>query len=273
VFSNQVSQVYSGAGGLALYFPLFASDYDAKYDMLDSAESWRGFLQALYGSAQNLGSPPVFTNPNHEAFISPGGDGILVEGQLQEGTFNNLATATLSYAVVDQDDGTVYYVGSVPADVDETGLVSSTWDLSVMTVGQADAQDYGYYSLEVSDEGYYSVSIPLGYTEPGSDPILVVLSLVLDQDGNVLTNTYYTETAGAWGELYPLEGSTFTTLLPVLYPGETETTWEEQTVTFDATQPLDLDFVALEAGIMIGVELVAVDYANQGDAVSAITTL
>jgi hypothetical protein len=269
---NQISgAAYPDVGGLSLYFPQLASGYDPDYTSVTAAATWRGFLSQFYAAAGALSESPEFTNPDHEALVTDLGTELQVEGQLRAGTFDNLAEATFSFGVVDQAQ-TLYLLGEQPASVTATGLVSSTWDKSVLGLVQGAVEDYAYYSFEVADSGLLSLSVPLDYDD-GSSEEFVLLQLVFEADGTLVSNKYYAEASGSWAELVPLAGSTFQTLVPTVAAGASDATWEPQPQLFDASQGLDLKFIALSAGVSVVVQLTATDYADQGDSVVRVGTL
>ena len=129
-----------------------------------------------------------------------------------------------------------------------------------------------YYVLEVLDGGLLALSVPLDYND-GTSEQFVLLQLVFQSDGTLVSSSYYIEESGSWAELAPAPGSTFQTLVPLQAAGAADVTWEPQPVVFDTAAALDLQFSALPAGLTALVQLSATDYADQGDAVLSIGTL
>jgi hypothetical protein len=262
---------FADAGGLSLFFPQLAAGYDNDYASVSAAGSWRGFLSAYYGSATALGQAPEFTNPNKQAAVALSANGLHISGQLRSGTFDNLAATTFDFGVVTEDD-TTYLLGEEPANVDARGLVQKDWDQTALQVVQGTTTDYAYYVLELLDSGLVALSVPLDYDDQNSEQF-VLLELVFQSDGTLVSSSYYSEISGSWSELVPAPGSSFRTLLPAQASDASDITWEPQPELFDTALGLDLQFVALPSGINVLVELSATDYSDRGDAVFKIGAL
>ncbi|HET9930160.1 MAG TPA: clostripain-related cysteine peptidase, partial [Polyangiaceae bacterium] len=263
---NKVSgPALAGVGGLSVFFPSVQKGYDPDYASLGVANTWRSFLSAYYGAASSLTQSPVFTNPNKEALVTSVLGALHVAGQLQSGTFDNLASTTFDFGLVGQDD-TIYVLGDEPADVDRNGLVTKDWNESALQIVQGTTSDFAYYVLEATDNGLVSLSVPLGY-EDESSVEFVLLQLVFQLDGTLVSSSYYVQTDGAWAELVPAAGGTYRTLIPTLVSGAAEVSWEPQVEVFDSSNPLDLRFADLPAGTNVFVELTASDFSEQSDSV------
>lgn len=262
---------FADAGGLSLFFPMLASGYDAEYANVSAAGSWRTFLSAYYGAAGSLGQSPEFTNPNKVADVTLIANGLRISGQLRAGTFDNLAATTFDFGVVAEDDS-IYLLGEEPANVDARGLVVKDWDQTALQVVQGSSSDYAYYVLELLDNGLVSLSVPLDYDD-GSSQEFVLLQLVFQADGTLVSSSYYSETSGSWAELVPQPGSTFYTLIPTQTASASDVSWQPQAQPFDTTLGLDLQFTPLSSGVKVLLELSATDYSDRGDAVLKIGAL
>lgn len=262
---------FADAGGLSLFFPQLKSGYDSDYTNVADAAGWRGFLSAYYASAGNLGQSPEFTNTDKLAEVSPTTTGLHIAGQLRAGTFDNLASTSFDFGIVTEQNA-VYLLGQEPAAVDAAGLVARDWDQSALQLVQGATSDFAYYVLETVDNGLLALSVPLDYNDGTSDEF-VLMQLVFQPDGTLISNNYYSESSGSWAELAPTVGSVFHTLVPLLPAGAADVTWEPQPQSFDTAAALNLQFSALPSGINAIVQLSATDYADQGDTVSAIGTL
>jgi hypothetical protein len=269
---EQVSgSAHAALGGLSIFFPERESGYAKAYAGLAGVGAWRDFIEAFYEAADSAGVAPVFTNPGKLADVTELGDGLLVEGQLQSGTFESLTGALFDFGIVG-GDGTAYFLGEQPADVSASGLVSARWDTAVLALSQGGISDFGYYSIEVASEDALTLSVPFNYVE-GNDEVLAVLLIAFDSAGTVLSQGFYTATDGAWAELVAAPGSTLVSLVPVLEPNASQLEWVPQLSEFDATEGIDLELLPLDPGTDVFVQLQATDFAGQGDSVSALETL
>ncbi|MFZ5891519.1 MAG: clostripain-related cysteine peptidase [Myxococcota bacterium] len=271
VVAKVSGRAFPDVGGLSLFFPQLQAGYDADYVNVSAAASWRSFLSAYYGSASTLTQSPEFINPNKEALVTLTANGLRITGQLRAGTFDNLASTTFDFGLVSQSD-TIYLLGEEPASVTANGLVGKEWDQTSLHVMQGTTWDYAYYVLEQLDGGLVSLSVPLAYTDALSEEF-VLLQLVFQLDGTLVSSTYYSETSGSWAELVPAPGSTFRTLVPVQIGTAADLDWQPQTEQFDSMLGLDLEFAPLGAGLTVLVGLSATDYSDRGDSVFKIGEL
>jgi hypothetical protein len=268
VVEKVAGNAYPTAGGLSLYFPQYRSGYQQSYTALAGVAAWRDLLEDYYdAAAETAGSGgPVFVNTDKIANVTDAGDELVVEGQLEQGTFGALAEATLSFGIVG-DDNTAFFLGEQPAEVSATGLVTGVWDKSVLRVRQGDDWDFCFGALQPTSEDTIALIVPLVYTE-GAQQTAVVWMIVFDQDANIIANGFYTAD-DAFAELVVAPGSTFSTLVPTLESGATEAEWVPQLVEFDATDSVLIEPYALDPGTTVRVMLEAIDVAEQSDLVMA----
>lgn len=259
---------YLTAGGLSIFFPRYRSGYQPAYAKLSGVSSWRSLLEAYYDAAAEAasGSGPVFVNLDKVADVTDTGTDLVVEGQLQEGTFDRLAEANLSYGVVG-GDGTAFFLGEQPAGMTASGMIVGRWNKTVLQIQQGDSVDFCFAVIQPTSEDTESLLVPLIYTE-GDEQMLVVWMIVFDLEGNVLSNGFYT-TDEAFAELVVEPGSTFTTIVPMLESGATSAEWVPQLEAFDATDSLQIALYPLESGNTVRVMLEAIDVAEQSDVVMA----
>ena len=252
--------------GLSIYFPPQAAYYNTAYATIEEVKTWRGFLEKYYEVAGDVSYSPQFVNPNHLAEVTAEQNAVIATGQLAEGGASLVAQATLTFGVVVPDSELVIYIGDQPATVEESGLVSASWDTTVLTLAQGTAQDYGYLSLSVEGE-FLAATIPLAYREQaGAEQELVLLRIVLDGQGNEVSRTFYRITEGGPGELTPAAGSSVQTVLLVVAPASGEQEWGAASeTTFDPTEELMLDMTLLGSGITIDMNVTATDFAGKGD--------
>jgi hypothetical protein len=182
-----------------------------------------------------------------------------------------LTDALFDFGIIG-DDETAYFMGEQVAEVSASGLVSSTWDTSALMLSQGTDSVFGFYSIEIASDDVFTLSVPFVYDE-GGESLVAVLLLAFDSAGTVLSQGFYSEIDGAWAELVTAPGSTLTSLVPALEPNASELDWIPQVVAFDATQAIDLEFLPLDPGTQVFVQLQVSDFAGQGDSVSAVGTL
>ena len=263
----------SNLGGLSIYFPPTSDGYRKNYDQLEGISDWRSLLNAFYTAAsENTSSAPVFTNPDKLADVTVLADGLLVEGQLQQGSYENLTTALIYTGLFEEDSG--IFLGEEQASVSDTGLVSATWDKTVLFLTQDGVSDFGYYSIEAAGDDAFTLSVPLKYRE-GDEEIDAVLMLAFDLTGTVLAQGLYAPTADSWAELLPAAGSRVAPVVPIQLGDSDDLEWLPLATEFDASSltEIDLEFLELDAGTEAFVALVAQDFAGEGDTVSAVGTL
>jgi len=264
---------HSSLGGLSIYFPPTSAGYRSTYDQLEGISDWRGLLSAFYTAAsETTSSAPVFTNPDKIASVTVLEDGLLVEGQLQQGSYENLTTALIYTGLFEEDSG--IFLGEEQASVSDTGLVSATWDKTVLFLTQGGVSEFAYYSIEAAGDDAFTLSMPLKYRE-GDEEIDAVLMLAFDLTGTVLTHGLYAPTEDAWAELVPAPGSRVAPVVPIQLGDSDNLEWLPLLTEFDAStlDQIDLEFLELEAGTEAFVALVAQDFAGEGDTVSAVRTL
>lgn len=263
----------SNLGGLSIYFPPTSDGYRNNYDQLEGITDWRGLLSSFYTTAtETTSSAPVFTNPDKLADVTVLADGLLVEGQLQQGSYENLTTALIYTGLFLDDTG--LFLGEEQASVSDSGLVSATWDKTVLFMTQDGVSDFGYYSIEAAGDDAFTLSVPLKYRE-GDDETDAVLILAFDLTGTVLTQGLYAPTEDSWAELVPAAGSRVAPVVPFQAANGIDLEWLPLATEFDASRlaEVDLEFLELDPGTEAFVALVAQDFAGEGDTVSAVGTL
>jgi hypothetical protein len=263
----------SNLGGLSIYFPPTSDGYRSNYDQLEGISDWRELLSSFYTAAsETTSSAPVFTNPDKLASVTALADGLLVEGQLQQGSYENLTTALIYTGLFLDDTG--LFLGEEQASVSDTGLVSATWDKTVLFLTQDGVSDFGYYSIEAAGDDAFTLSVPLKYRE-GDEEIDAVLILAFDLTGTVLTQGLYAPTEDSWAELVPAAGSRVAPVVPFQTSDANDLEWLALATEFDASTltEIDLEFLELDPGTEAFVALVAQDFAGEGDTVSAVGTL
>jgi hypothetical protein len=259
------------ANGLSIYLPSNPGYYNPAYDSVAGIDGWRDALTDVFAALGQDTSGPVFTNPDKLADLAVDGSSLVVTGQLDTSTTADLASVSLMYGVADAANGVEYILGSNPAQLSDSGLVTGTWNTSVLTLTQGAATQYGYLALEADEaSGTILASIPLAYAAPGAADLAEVIWLIAmdPTTGNALQSTYYLLSQAGPGELTPEPGSAlYPLILQVDANGEQ---WVVSTQDgFDATQEISLDLQALNPGAVVTIYLLAQDYAGNTDFVWA----
>jgi hypothetical protein len=256
-----------GATGLSIYFPPEAQWFSQDYTGLDAMGGWNGFLDAYYagGAAIPVEEQPQFVSDEAEIFFDE--DGLNIAGQFDLAAEGNITTASIDYGVVEAD-GSVTFIGTEPAEVadDGSGLALGIFDLTVLTV--SDGVDTSYAYLDV----------PMAYYPPGSDDGYgdVLLSLVFDIEGNLLSETYYVydDVLGTYGELTAdPEGLIVPTLLFVGADGSFEWVPSSDVGLYADLPALTYDLEDLPSGTELYVELTVTDFGGNSDFVSGYVTI
>lgn len=272
-------QATRGATGLSIYFPptpeLFVEDYRSLAD----AGGWAEFLLSYYGSATALPEEQQarFTSENAEVFFDD--DGLTISGTFDPALFDTIAESYIRYGVV-EDDGSVTFIGQEPAEVadDGSGLVVGVYDLTQLTISDGEDTVSAYLELGAETDGVFSISVPMGYYSPDdvdSESYQdALLSLTVDAaSGDVLNEMYYSykPSTGMYGQLAAKpDGIIVPEVLNVLDDGSEEWLATDDYGLYAKLADLSYDFPALPSGTQLFIELWVVDFAGNGQAVSAL---
>lgn len=259
----------TAAMGLSIYFPPQSAFYESDYGQITEAAAWNEFLLSYYGMAVSGGFvPPSFTNIDglaDHAFVP---EGLALAGSLDPTTASNLSEATLGYGIIDDTTNYVFLLADEPARYTNT-IVDALWDLSVLTITQGANVGYLYMSFDWAGSGDLVISIPFEYWGPGaSTPEDVILVYIIDQDLNILQETYYLLTSSGPGELTPQLGSVIRPVVSTIDPDGNIGWGYGSPTTFNPLLDFQLDFVPLPPGTSIYAELMVSDFAGNEDHVS-----
>ncbi|MDI6910852.1 clostripain-related cysteine peptidase [Nocardioides sp.] len=274
----------AGATGLSIYLPPVADLADPAYLDVASSADWADFLDAYYsaGAAIPAAEQPEFTDPADGPDVSFDHDGsITLTGTFDPAALDNITEATISYALVNDDDS-ITYLGEEIADFDDSGSTpeaSGNYDLTVLQLDDGEDSAYAYVELDLSDDlGTAFFDVPLTYyasTDPeGTDPQDALLSLVLDiESGAFVSETIYLydEQSGGYGELAPdPEGIIVPDVLTIGADGEQ--TWEPTTDVglYADVANLTYEFVPLDRGTVIQADLTLYDFGGNTSTLSSL---
>jgi hypothetical protein len=270
VVDQVVGNAYPEVGGLSIYFPERQGNYSAQYDVLPGINAWRSYVAEFYGAGEEIrpSDVPEFVNEDTADAVLVD-DGIQVSGQLRSGTYGNLSETLVDFGVIDTD-GWLYFLGQRPANVTSSGLVSASWDFGALAVvGETNAA-FAYHELQIESGDVGSLSVPFVTVDENNEERIVVLFISISSQGQVLSQTLYAITEGAWAEYEPQAAATLRPLIPRVQDGS-ELEWVPSDEEFE--QGFSLDFQRLDTGTDYFVRLLAFDYAGNGDLVAFADTL
>ncbi len=150
--------------GLSIYFPPSADYFDQAYVYAaPNPSGWVDFLESYYTAGQGIAETEHPTFLDAEPAVGGDATGVTVEGTVDPAAIENLASGTLSYGVQLDDGSTVYY-GDETATIDDAGLVSGSYDLSVLTISDGSETATAYASASTDDQtGGYGLDVPMAY--------------------------------------------------------------------------------------------------------------
>jgi hypothetical protein len=201
-----------GASGMAIYFPPQQGAYSTKYDDVTAAASWTAFLKGYYATGQASGGTPTFASASAQSAFSNGG---FVIGQQITSDVNQITSVYIAYGYIDTD-GTVTLIGDEDAGIDNTGFATGFFDTYQLWIsdGAAETSFYSSYSVN-QDSDVATIGVPIAYFPAGaSQGVQAFLQMTYaPSTGTILSETFYAQDdSGAYGEIAPEAGSTFSPL-------------------------------------------------------------
>ena len=197
---------------MSIYFPPYPDTFRQGYLFLEDIPAWPDVLQSYFSAGEAIpeAEQPDFTNTDGQGDYFFDEDGLNLFGTFDLAAQGNLIEATIYYGVLDETDDSIIFIGEEPGEVsdDGSGLAGAIYDLTVLTISDGVDTDYAYLDLEIDfeTETMY-IDVPLWYVPPedfdtDDPPRDVVLSLVLDFEGNIWSEVYYViSDDGTYGEL------------------------------------------------------------------------
>ncbi len=280
VVTQTTGPATAASTGLSVYFPPNAGNFRQGYLFLEDIPVWPDLLQSFFtaGEAIPEAAQPSFVNEGGEAEYFFDEDGLNIFGTFDLAAQGNLVEAEVVYGVLDEDDGSIIFIGEEPGEVsdDGSGLAAAIYDLTVLTISDGIDTDFAYLDLTFDEEsGVIYVDVPLWYVPPeefetDDPPHDVVLSLVLDEEGAVLSEVYYEIGAdGTFGELRAdPEGLIFPIVLNEYPDGTSEWLTLSEVGLYADLPDLQYSFEPLESGTGLYAELVLRDYGGNTASVS-----
>ncbi|GEP36347.1 hypothetical protein NPS01_00100 [Nocardioides psychrotolerans] len=274
----------AGATGLSIYLPPVVDLADPAYADVVSSQEWRSFLDSYYAAGEAIPDEelPTFTDPEAGPEVTFDDDGsITLTGAYDPAALDNITEATISYALVN-DDESITYLGEEIADFTDEGgspTASGNYDLTFLQIDDGVDSAYAYVDLDLSEDlSTAFFDVPMTYyasTDPDQvDPQDALLSLVLDVEaGEFVSETIYLydELTGGYGELAPdPEGIIIPDVLTIGADGEQ--VWEPTSDVglYSDTANLTYEFVPLETGTLLQADLTVVDYGGNASTLSSL---
>jgi len=268
-------QATQGATGLSIYFPPQPEYYVQDYDEITTDGNWGAFLTAYYGAGTAIpsGDKPASSG---DAELSFDDDGLVIRGSFGVPSAN-VAETYIRYGTVN-GDGSITYLGKEQASIDDDGNAEGYFDLTTMEI--TDGEDTVGAYLELTYAGDVTTfDVPMAYYAPGSDEATfddVLLSITLDDDWNVLSETYYSYDTdlATYGEL---TADPTGVIVPQVLQVDADGT-ETWVATSDSGLYADLpnlqyEFPQLPSGTVLYIELWVVDFGGNAAKVSGTVTL
>lgn len=270
-----------GATGLSIYFPPQEEYFSADYLSLDPTGGWSDFLSSYYGAGAGIPATDQARFTAAEGEVSFADDGLYISAPFASA--ENLAEASIRYGLVEAD-GSITFLGQEEATftTDGTGLAEGYFDLTTMTISDDEDTVNAYLQLDTDEEaGVTTINVPMAYYAPddvdGETYQDVLLTITTDAETqDVLTETYYAFNAdlGTYGELTAdPAGIIVPEVLNVLADGAEEWLATSDYGLYADLPYLQYDFVRLDPGTELYIELNVIDYGGNTSTVSATVTV
>lgn len=267
-------QATAGATGLSIYFPPQPEYYIQDYDEIVTNGNWIGFLSSYYGAGAAI---PTSDKPTAggDADIEVTDDGLTITGEFGVPA-DNVAETYIRYGTIGADGG-VTYLGKEQAEIDDEGMATGNFDLTTMEI--TDGEDTASAYLELTYSGDVTTfDVPMAYYPPDDSAAFddVLLSITLDEEWNVLSETYYSydDALGTYGELTTDPEGIIVPQVLVVGPDGSESWTATSDVGLYADLPyLQYNFPELPSGTELYIELWVVDFGGNAASVSGTITL
>jgi hypothetical protein len=274
------SPTTKGATGLSIYFPPIEELADGDYQDVPGTESWSQFLASYYEAGDMLPESrrASLQEAPDAAQVVVDEDGASITGTFDDGTEDNLVSATIGYGLVGAD-GAVTYIGEEPAEIADDGSdrAVGSYDLTqlVMSDGEDEVTAYLALAYEEGDD-VVSIDVPMAYyaegDQDGETYQDVLLTLTLDPEtGDVLDETYYAydEELETYGELTAdPAGIIVPEVLRLGADGSEEWTPTSDTGLFAELESISYDLRPLDPGTAIQLDLTVEDFGGNVDTIS-----
>ncbi len=264
-----------GASGLSVYFPETSEQLSPDYVAVED-DTWAPLLDAYYTAGDNIPEDEVVAfdeSTSGEYFFDE--NGLTISGTFASGNADNLSEAVIYYGLP-QDDGSIVYVGEEPGTIYDDGTADATFDLTTLTISDGQDTVDAYIDLGYDAESdTFTIDVPLQYAPPevtSEDEYQdLTLSLVLDPDFNILSETYYEfQEGGTMGEFTAdPDGVVFPLVQLQGADGTLEYVPNGEVGLFADLPSLVYEFAPLPSGTPLHVDLTVYDFGGNAATVSA----
>ena len=265
------------ASGLSVYAPPARNALDTDYfASVDSA--WARVLTAFFeqGDAASKASAASIDQEYGVSFEF-GDGGVFATARVASSAQETIGSAKIAYGIVDESDGSTVLLGEEPAAYiasgPDAGTVNAFYDLTVLTMSDGLDTDYAYLDADIDDDGNLYVNVPLWYVPPGereseTPPHDLVLSLVVDANGDVISEIYYeVGDEGTIGELTADPDGIVFPVVPIRdEAGGIEWVTLSEVGLYAQLDDIAYDLEPLPSGTELLVELVVYDVAGNSAA-------
>lgn len=267
-------QATLGATGLSIYFPPQPEYYVQDYDEIVTDGRWSKFLTAYYGAGEAI---PAGSHPSAagDAEVSFEDDGLVIRGSFGVEA-DNVAETFIRYGTV-ESDGSITYLGKEQASIADDGTAEGYFDLATMQITDGEDTVGAYLELTYSGD-ITTFDVPMAYYPPGSAESFddVLLSITLDDEWNVLSETYYSYDTdlATYGELTTDPAGIIVPQVLVVDADANETWVATSDSGLYADLPsLQYEFPRLASGTLLYIELWVVDFGGNAAQLSATVRL
>jgi hypothetical protein len=267
-------QATKGATGLSIYFPPQPEYYVQDYDEIVTDGNWIEFLTAYYGAGDAI---PTADRPasQGDATIELTDDGLTISGDFGVPA-ENVAETYIRYGIP-AADGSITYLGKEQASIDDAGTATGTFDLTTMEITDGVDTVGAYLELTYVDD-VTVFDVPMAYYPPGESTGFddVLLSITLDDEWNVLSETYYTYDTelSTYGELTTDPAGLIVPQVLLVDTDGTESWIATSDVGLYADLPsLQYEFPELPSGTVLYIELWVVDFGGNLASLNGTITL
>ena len=270
-----------GATGLSIYFPSKQAYFSPDYLDLDVPGGWSDFLASYYAAGANIPSGEQAQFTAAEGEVSFADEGLYISAPFASA--DNLSEASIRYGLV-ETDGSITFLGQEEASfaTDGSARAEGYFDLTTMTISDDEDTVNAYLQLDTDETaGVTTINVPMAYYAPddidGETYQNVLLTITTDaQTQDVLSETYYSYNAdlGTYGELTAdPAGIIVPEVLNVLDDGAEEWLATSDLGLYADLPYLQYDFVRLDPGTALYIELAVIDYGGNTSTVSAFVTV
>lgn len=273
------------ATGLSIYFPKTEEFLSPDYAVAVGASPWATLLAGYYHAGDEIAAVdyPTFQADDNEGTVTLYDDGVTLSAQVDPATVGNVSETTISYGIVEAD-GSITYLGDETASIlaDGSAVAEGFYDLTVLQMSDGIDTVEAYSQIVWDDEnGIATIYVPMAYYAPGDvtgetyqDVVLVIT--VESETFDVIEETYYAydDSFGGYGEL---NADPAGLIVPEQYNLDVDGNggWyaTSDIGLYADLEAIVLDFVPLESGLTVWLELTITDFGGNTDTVTGQVTM